>query len=52
MFLLIFFSVYSFFERGECEQGRGREREKETQNLKQGPGSELLAQSLTWGLNS
>ena len=34
----------------EHEQGRGRERE--TQNLKQDPGSELSAQSLTWGSNS
>ena len=29
----------------------GAEREKETQNLKQAPGSELLAQSPTWGSN-
>ena len=29
----------------------GAERE-ETQNLKQAPGSELSAQSLTWGSNS
>ena len=28
----------------------GRERERETQNLKQVPGSELSAQSLMWGL--
>ena len=33
----------------EWEQGRGRERE--TQNLKQAPGSELSAQSPTWGSN-
>uniref|UniRef100_A0ABI7YIN8 Pyridine nucleotide-disulphide oxidoreductase domain 1 n=1 Tax=Felis catus TaxID=9685 RepID=A0ABI7YIN8_FELCA len=32
------------------EQGRGRERE--TQNLKQAPGSDLSAQSSTWGSNS
>ena len=41
------------FERDretECEQGRNRERE--TQNPKQVPGSELSAQSLTWGSNS
>ena len=31
---------------------RERERERETQNLKQVPGSELSAQSLTQGLNS
>ena len=36
----------------EHEQGRSRERERETQNLKQAPGSELSAQSLTWGSNS
>ena len=34
------------------ELGRGREREKETQNPKQAPGSELSAQSPTWGSNS
>ena len=27
------------------------ERERETQNAKQAPGSELSAQSLTWGSN-
>ena len=32
--------------------GRGAEREKETQNLKQAPRSELSAQSLARGLNS
>ena len=38
----------------EHERGRGREREREgeTENRKQAPGSELSAQSLTWGLNS
>ena len=36
----------------ECEQGRGREKEKETQNAKQAPGSELPAHSQTQGLNS
>ena len=34
----------------ECSGG-GAEREGETQNLKQAPGSELSAQSPTWGLN-
>ena len=33
----------------EPEQGRGTERE--TQNKKQAPGSELSAQSPTWGSN-
>ena len=30
------------------EWRRGRERERETQDPKQAPGSELLAQSPTW----
>ena len=34
-----------------AQVGEGQ-REKETQNLKQALGSELSAQSLTWGLNS
>ena len=32
-------------------RGRKRERERERENPKQAPGSELSAQSLTWGLN-
>ena len=32
--------------------GGGAERERETRNLKQVPGSELSAQSLMQGLNS
>uniref|UniRef100_A0ABI7X9C8 NADH dehydrogenase [ubiquinone] 1 beta subcomplex subunit 6 n=1 Tax=Felis catus TaxID=9685 RepID=A0ABI7X9C8_FELCA len=36
----------------ETEHERGRVRERETQNLKQAPGSELSAQSPTWGSNS
>ena len=35
-----------------CMNGGGAERERETQNLKQAPGSELSAQSLMWRLNS
>ena len=35
----------------EHEWGRGRERERETQNLKEVPGSELTAQSPTGGSN-
>ena len=31
--------------------GGGAERERETQNPKQAPGSELSAHSLTWGSN-
>ena len=37
------------FERVPVGEGQ---RERETENPKQAPGSELSAQSLTWGLNS
>ena len=42
-----------FWERqkGRAWAGEGQ-RERETQNPKQPPGSDLSAQSLTWGLNS
>ena len=36
---------------GGAEREKERERERERENLKQGPGSELLAQSLMWDLN-
>ena len=37
----------------ERERARGEgQRERETQNPKQAPGSELSAQSPTWGSNS
>ncbi|EJW90164.1 hypothetical protein EVA_21729, partial [gut metagenome] len=36
-------------ERARVGEGQ---RERETQNPKQAPGSELSAQSSTWGLNS
>ena len=39
------------FERESTQAGEGQ-RERETQNPKQAPGSELSAQSLTRGLNS
>ena len=39
--------MFIFETEREKEWGRGRERE--TQNLKQAPGSELSAQSPTWG---
>ena len=44
------------FDRGtvqarERQRERDRQTERETQNLKQGPGSELSAQSLIWGSN-
>ena len=58
----IFFSAYLrkknflmfiyFWERQRQNvSGLGAERERETQNRKQAPGSELSAQSLIWGLN-
>ena len=39
-------------ERETESEGRVGQRERETQNPKQVPGSELSAQSLTRGLNS
>ena len=50
-FFFYFFNVYLFWDR-ETEHEWGRVRERETQNLKQAPGSELSAQSLAWGSNS
>ena len=38
-------------ERDRAPAGE-RQRERETQNRKQAPGSELSAQSPTWGSNS
>ena len=49
---IIFFNVYLFLRQRETEHEQGRVRERETQNLKQAPGSELSAQSPTRGLNS
>ena len=51
--VLFFVNVYLFFfrEREIANRG-GAKRERETQNPKQAPGSELSAQSLTWGSNS
>ena len=51
-FFLIFFNVYLFLRQRETEHEQERVRERETQNLKQAPGSELSAQSPTWGSNS
>ena len=45
--LTYFFNVYLFLRQGETEHEQGRVRERETQNLKQAPGSELSAQSPT-----
>ena len=42
--------MFIFERETKCERGKGRERE--TQNVKQAAGSELSAQSPTWGLNS
>ena len=52
LFKKIFFNVYLFLRQRETEHERGRVRERETQNLKQAPGSELSAQSPTRGSNS
>ena len=48
-FLLIYFFTFIYFLRDveRAQVGEGQ-REKETQNLKQAPGSELSAQSPTW----
>ena len=43
--------MYLFLRERETEHERGRGRERETQNPKQAPGSELAAQSPTWGSN-
>ena len=49
-FFLTFF--YLFLRQGETEHEQGRVRERETQNLKQAPGSEPSAQSPPRGSNS
>ena len=53
-FILFYFvlTFYLFLRQGETEHEQGRVRERETQNLKQAPGSELSAQSPTQGSNS
>ena len=52
MVCLLFKKILVFvFERERAWMGEG-ERERETQNLKQAPSSELSAQGPTWGLNS
>ena len=47
--LTIFFKVYLFLREKQSMSWGGAERERETQNSKQVPGSELSAQSPTWG---
>ena len=53
--LTFFFNVSLFLREREREKrvgvGKGQ-TERETQNLKQDPGSELSAQSPMWGSNS
>ena len=51
------FLMFVYFLRGrksvhKSRGGAERERERETQNLKQAPGSELSAQGQMWGSNS
>ena len=52
-FFNFFFNVYLFLGQRETEHERGAgQRERETQNRKQAPGSEPSAQNLTRGSNS
>ena len=46
-----YLSVHLFFERETQSASREGQREGETQNPKQAPGSELSAQNLTRGSN-
>ena len=50
-FFNFFKVVYLFLRQRETEHERGRVKERETQNPKQAPGSELSAQSPTRGSN-
>ena len=56
-FFFDFFLMFYFIFERERERERDRQNvsrggaERETQNLKQAPGSELSAHSLTWGSN-
>ena len=43
--------MFIHFRKRQSMSREGAERESETQNLKQAPGSELSAQSPTWGSN-
>ena len=48
-----FFNVYLFLrDKRDRERAGVEQKERETQNLKQAPGSELSAQSLMQGSNS
>ena len=44
--------MFIFEKERQSSSGRRAERERETQNLKQAPGSELSAHSSMWGSNS
>ena len=44
--------VFETQREKQSMSGGGAERERETQNPKQAPGSELSAQIPVWGLNS
>ena len=50
---MFFFNLYLFFRDKERQSvSREGQREREIQDPKQAPGSELSAYSQTWGLNS
>ena len=47
-----FFILFMFIFERERQSMNGGGAERETQNMKQAPGSELSAKSPTWGSNS
>ena len=47
-----FFNVYLFLREMECEQGRGRKERQKDRQTESEAGSQLSAQSPTWGSNS
>ena len=49
-FYFIYFFIVYLLLRKSTQAGKGQ-RKRETQNLKEAPGSELSAKSPTWGLN-
>ena len=51
LFFKFFYCLLFLRERDREQAGKGQ-RERETQNRKQAPGSECSGQSPTWGLNS
>ena len=50
-FQTFFFNAYLFIFEKEWEHNRGGGAERDTQTMKQAPGSELSVQSPMWGLN-